>query len=211
MSYQQLQQDIADWLVWPDLNPYIPTFIRMAESRFNRVLRTKEMISRAKAVTENQYVPLPADWLMAKNVQRQTDGKALSYMTLEELDAYRFKITQGDIHPQGPEHYTFVGDTLELAPSPTEESPVTIEMAYYRKIPALSDDIVFSSNWLLAEHYDVYLYGSLIHSAPFLKEDARIPVWKELADAALMELNLAEASARTSGSTLKLGINNELG
>ena len=33
------------------------------------------------------------------------------------------------------------------------------------------------TNWLLTKHPDVYLYGALLESAPYTKEDERINVW----------------------------------
>lgn len=34
-------------------------------------------------------------------------------------------------------------------------------------------------NWLLTAHPDVYLYGTLVESAPYLKDDARVAVWEQ--------------------------------
>jgi hypothetical protein len=44
------------------------------------------------------------------------------------------------------------------------------------------------TNWLLQNHPDIYLYGALVESAPFLKDDERIPVWKMNLDERLNEL-----------------------
>lgn len=35
-----------------------------------------------------------------------------------------------------------------------------------------------ATNWVLDDHPDVYLYATLIEAAPYLKDDARVPVWK---------------------------------
>ncbi len=37
-----------------------------------------------------------------------------------------------------------------------------------------------STNWVLDDHPDVYLYGALLETAPYLVDDARIPVWETL-------------------------------
>jgi hypothetical protein len=44
-------------------------------------------------------------------------------------------------------------------------------------------------NWVLLEHPDVYLFGSLVHSAPYLKDDSRLATWKTTLDEALAELD----------------------
>ncbi len=48
-------------------------------------------------------------------------------------------------------------------------------MVYRTNIPALSD--TNTSNWLLDLAPDLYLYGALLESAPYIKEDARIQTW----------------------------------
>lgn len=46
-------------------------------------------------------------------------------------------------------------------------------------------------NWLLTGHPDIYFYGTLVECAPYLKDDARIPVW---------ESRLQDAVASLAGS-----------
>jgi hypothetical protein len=46
------------------------------------------------------------------------------------------------------------------------------------------------------------LYGSLIHSAPFLQEDQRIATWAQLYSAAISNLNAVSDRAEYSGGTL---------
>ncbi len=48
-------------------------------------------------------------------------------------------------------------------------------MIYRKVVPALSD--ANTSNWLLACAPDAYLYGALLESAPYIKDDERIAVW----------------------------------
>lgn len=204
-NYDELKSTMADWLMRADLVPVIPAFIQLAESRFNRVLRGREMIVRSRAITSDQFVSLPADWLKAKNIQRISDGKPLGIMTYEEIDQYR-RFGQGqhainDGETGGaPEFYAIVGGALELAPSPTPTNPAEIEMIYYGKFVGLSESK--QTNWLLSNHPDVYLYESLTHSAPYLKDDARLAVWQTRANTAMQELNLSDADARWSGAPL---------
>ena len=77
-------------------------------------------------------------------------------------------------------------------------------MLYFADIPNLSD--VTTSNWLLSKAPDVYLYGSLLHSAPYLVEDARVNVWAQLYGAAVSRLNEESEAARMSGSGLTLKV-----
>jgi hypothetical protein len=52
----------------------------------------------------------------------------------------------------------------------------------------------------------VYLYGSLVQSAPYLKDDARAAVWAGLYQNAITNLNSASERSRHSGSGLRLRI-----
>ena len=63
-----------------------------------------------------------------------------------------------------------------------------------------------TDNWLLLEAPDVYLYGALLHSAPYLADDQRVAVWAQLYGAAVQRLNEVSEDARFSGSGLTLKV-----
>jgi len=45
------------------------------------------------------------------------------------------------------------------------------------------------TNWLLSKSPQIYLYGTLLHAAPFLNDDSRLPVWSALFEDAVKALN----------------------
>lgn len=205
-NYSELQDAIAAWLInRTDLVAEIPWFIRMAEASINRKLRTRQMINRSRVTAAARYVKLPSDWRKAWNIQRVSDDYPLEYLAPAEMDKKRHELDKYQDLGQGSpvdtaSYYSFFGDTLELLPSPAEDDKVDIEMLYYSRVRPLSDaDPV---NWLLTEHPDLYLYGALVHTAPFLKEDERIPVWNELFKEALAEANAEDANAKRSGTPM---------
>ena len=67
-----------------------------------------------------------------------------------------------------PRAYTIESDdeteTFRFGPSP--DTSYTGYLSYYKAISALSASN--TSNWMLANHPAVYLYGSLFHAANFL-------------------------------------------
>jgi len=73
-------------------------------------------------------------------------------------------------------------------------------MVYFARIPTMSGDA--DANWLMTYYPDVYLYGSLLQSAPYLAEDARIAVWAQLYSAAVKNLGDDSEKARSSGGPL---------
>lgn len=190
IGFGTLKADVAAWLNRADLTAQIPAFVRLAEARFNRTLRVTAMMESTQTEANSSAIPLPDDWLESRDVQ--LDGAPVRYVTPEEASRLRFNsLATGELF------FTLLDDTIELIPVPTAG---TLTMAYYARIPPLSDSA--SSNWLLENHYDAYLYGSLMHSAPFLLEDERVPLWKAALDAALTEIQEADNRARHSGATL---------
>lgn len=190
-TYSDLQSSIASWLNREDLTSAVPDFIALAEARFNRELRTLQMVKRATAETSDEFVAVPADWLEAKDLS--IADLPLAYITPEKLGEWKYVNVTGKTR-----YYTIVGGSFELFPAPSDD--VTVEMAYYAKIPALS--VSNTSNWLLAKAPDLYLYGSLQQAAPYIMDDERLPLWAANATAIIQFLNNESDNATHSGAPL---------
>ena len=54
--------------------------------------------------------------------------------------------------------------------------------------------------------WNIYLYGSLLQAEPYLKNDARIPIWKTGLDFGLAELQKSDKKYRWSGSSMRMRI-----
>lgn len=201
-DYAELKATVADWLMRPDLESQIPQFIKMAEEFCNSNLRTREMVHRARETATARYISLPTDLRKIRNVQRTNDSRVLEFMALDEMDRYRADLASGKLTPvtSGPAYFSLVGDEMELAPSPTQDSPTEVEMIYYREVPRLENDS--DTNWLLLKYPSILLYGTLIHSAPFLKEDERIATWRNMLNTSVASANESDADARFSGAPM---------
>lgn len=196
-DYDELKAAIADFLNREDLTAVIPTFIGLAEADINRNIRNFRMEKRSTAAVDTQYSTLPTDWVETIRVTipgTSTRVELASNGALADMRAARADM------PGTPTHYAHTAGGLELFPTPDAE--YTIEVLYYGKIPALSAGT--PTNWLLTAAPDVYLYGSLIQSAPYLKDDARAAVWAGLYQNAVSNENAASERARWSGSGLRL-------
>jgi hypothetical protein len=170
-NYSTLQAAIADYLNRADLTSQIQNFIQFAEADLNTRLRCREQIVRAEATSSAEFVQLPADWLEAINLHIVGGQQPLRYITLDEADI----VNKEQIYT-GPHFYSLMNGAIEIVPEPADD--IDIEMIYYAKIPALSDQN--TTNWLLTKAPDVYLYGALTHAAPFLMDDQRIPVFAQI-------------------------------
>ena len=195
-TFAGLKATIADYLNRDDLTSIIPSFITIAEAKFNRKLRTRQMVKRAEGQIETAFFAYPADWLQAKEFQLNTNPIVrLQFVTEaygDELKANRY-VSTGQ-----PVYYTITGSQLEFIPTP--DSTYSAELTYYAKIPALSDSN--TSNWLLAYAPDLYLYGALLEAAPYLKDDERLPVWSQMYINSLGDIEVADQRASVSSTPL---------
>jgi len=92
--------------------------------------------------------------------------------------------------------------SIELLP--TAAADRTLGMVYYASPASLSDSN--TSNWLLTYYPDAYLYGALIHSAPYLADDSRIQVWAALLKSAIDGINSDSDKATYGGTGHKMKI-----
>ena len=199
-TYTELKTSIASWLNRDDLTSVIPDFISLAEAGINRDLRHYKMIERADATLDSRYVQLPADWMETVRFSL-TSGNTyrLELVSRDDMLEYRQKTANTSGRPK---FYANIGDTIEVFPTP--DADYTMQLQYYSKTPALSDSN--ASNWLLLDAPDVYLYGTLIQSAPYLQDDARTQTWAALYAAALQSLQKASDDTRFAGSGLRMRV-----
>ena len=201
-TYAELQTAIADFLDRDDLTSAIPNFISLAEADINRSMRHWKMETRSQGQQDagDEYMQLPSDWL--ETIRLHLTGSGTSTLDLLSRAAMADK-RAGDEDVAGtPQWYCHADGQLQLYPTPDEQTDV--ELLYYQQVPALSDSN--TTNWLLSEAPDVYLYGALLHSAPYLQEDARTTVWAQMYAAAAERTNQAAERARYSGSGLTMKV-----
>jgi hypothetical protein len=201
-TYATLVTAVTEWLARDQdatLIARIPDFIVLAEAKFNRELFVRQMEARSTALvdmtsTEPEFISLPSDFQSMRRVRLSsvTGKPCLEFKSGTQMDEYRF--CTSDVAAQ-PRYFTVFGDEIELVPTP--DQAYTIEMVYRQNIPPLASN---SPNWLLALAPDLYLYGALLESAPYIKEDSRIQTWGLGFTAALNDLNsLGMTSAFNAG------------
>lgn len=198
-TYDGLKETVAGFLMRDDLTAIIPTFITLAEASFNRKLRDWRMETRSTAAFDENYEILPSNWL--ETIRLELDGVG----PLQLVSPLKMMQLRSDLSATGnPAYFTHSAGQIEFYPVPTT-SIGTGQLVYFGKIPSLSDSL--PTNWLLSEAPDLYLYGALLHSAPYLKDDARIAVWGGLYADIINSMNNASEAARFSGPLI-MGIPN---
>jgi hypothetical protein len=200
-TYAELQTATANWLDRTDLTSRIPEFIELAEANFNRVIRQPDMVAKDDSFSiAGRYTTLPTDTLeIIRIVVDLTPVIVLEYLTPEEISERRIVMSSTG----KPYYFTTIGgatNQLEVLPSP--DSTYTSSIVYYTRIAVLSDSA--TSNWLLASHPDIYLFGTLVEAEPYLKNDERMPMWTARLDKALNDLKLQGQRERHTASGLRM-------
>jgi hypothetical protein len=198
-NYGTLKTAIADFLNRDDLTAVIADFVALAQAQFNRKIRSHRQITRGSLTINTQFEALPADWMETIRITMDASPiRVLTQISMDDLTRYR---TGYDDTPNAPVYFTHIGTDIELFPTPG--TSYTSEITYYAKITALSAD--GDTNWLLTNSPDVYLYGALVHTAPYLKDDARIAIWSGLLAQGMNEIE-EETTAARFGSPLRMRI-----
>lgn len=197
-NYTDLQTSIADFLNRDDLTTVIPTFITLTEADMNRSIRHWRMENRASASINSQYSAIPTDFLEPIRLHIES-GPYQPLDLISSSDMQQRRAATSDAAGK-PQFYAFTQGELEFYPTPN--ASYDLEMNYYAQIPALSTSI--TSNWVLEYFPDAYLYGSLVHSAPYLAEDARANVWASLYKNAVDGILLDGDKSKYGGSGLRM-------
>lgn len=196
MTYAELLSAVAAWINDPQVEPSIPTFIELAQAAINRRLGEAGVAGatvRASLPLAAEYVTLPADLARPLSLTL-ANGKAVTCISRDSLEALRHA---GVPPPAAPACFAVVGGQARLLPAPNQAYGA--ELVYQARPAALSASN--TTNWILAGHPDVYLYGALLQSAPFLGDDGRAATWGQLYGAALDSLIAAETDKSGSAAT----------
>ncbi len=203
-TYAELKTGIANWLNRSDLTDEIADdFIKLTEADFNAKLRIRamEQIDSITIDSETESVPTGFIGVRSFYILSSSVKYPLDYIT----PANMFEI-RGGSRTGKPRAYTIESDneteTFRFGPSP--DTSYTGYLSYYKAISALS--VSNTSNWMLANHPAVYLYGSLYHAANFLGgiDQGQLSQWLQMYATALERLERNDREDQFSGSPLQI-------
>ena len=197
-TYSELNTAVANWLDRDDLTDRIPEFIALCEARFNRLLRIRAMEYKqtASTVSGQRNLALPTGFIQMRNLQINASPIVpMQYVTPEIYDRLYGSTLTGT-----PQMYTIIADEIQLGPIPG--SALTIEMLFYKRFDALTD--VATTNWMITNAPDVYLYGCLLEAEPFIMNDPRVQLWATAFKQAISDIQEQDNKDRHSGSALRV-------
>jgi hypothetical protein len=197
-TYADLTQAVARWLARGDLEPDIPDFIRLTEVELARDLpiREQEKEFRGTMVAGQDYLELPDDCLWPRHLRIDTNpAHGVNIVSVHDLTALQELYSGSEASVA-----TTIGNRLHFAPGGSAGGAYTL--FYHAGLPGLSEET--PTNQVLRMAPDCYLYGALMHSAPFLGSDERIATWGALFKAAKDSFKRLEFRARTGGGPLRM-------
>jgi hypothetical protein len=192
-TYTNLQTEIANWLHRDDLTDEIPDFIALCEATLQVRCKLVEFESTATVTITSGVGTLPTGFVGMRSVYwNDSLAQPLQYITPEQFDAMR-SWGDGDTY-----FYTISGSTIRT--SNTETGGVI--MTYYAKFVPLSGSN--TSNAILSNFPDAYLYGSLVQACIYTQDDAGAAKYSSLFSNAIDRINDNNADRKYAGATLQV-------
>lgn len=182
-TYDGLQAYVIAFLeLDSETSAQLPTLIRKAEYRLNRLVLAPERETSASVVTVagQQSAALPADYRQLRSARLVADdGLILEPVTLNVLHS-EYTDNSGK-----PVVYAISEQSLQFGPIP--DAAYTITLTYTAKIPALSS--TNTTNWLLTANADAYVYAVLWQTAAWLEDIEAATAFRAEMFAIIEEIN----------------------
>lgn len=185
-NYTELKTAVSEWLHRADLSARAEDFIQQGEAWLNRKLRTVDMEERASAAmgTTDRFDTLPSGYLEMQSIYYTADNEEITFVEPSAL--IRLITTNGK-----PAHFT-IKDGIEWSCVP--DSAYAYEIHYFKALDIETD----TTNWLLTNHPDIYLYAALASASIYIADDNRVPGIKALLNEAVEDLNTQDSRKRGS-------------
>jgi hypothetical protein len=199
-TYAELKTTIANWLNRSDLTSEISDdFIVLTEADLNAKLRIRQMHAQTTITIDAETETVPTGFLQVRDFYILSNGQKfpMTFISPAQMDAVKASSTTG-----APSSYTILGSTFRFAPRP--DSTYSGVLNYYKKFDPLTSSN--TTNYILADHPAVYLYGSLFHAANFLGgfDPNQVQQWSQMYQTALERIELNDREDAYSGSPLQI-------
>lgn len=214
-NYTQLQAAIASEVNRTDLTSSIVDFIALAEARIRRdqiwLEQTYSLVNGGQPLEcGTNPITVPVNIVQVESMWASND---IYHHTIEVLPQSAFQdLVRSNNNAAGvPVKAVFVplmnnfpgtltGMNLYLWPAAAvgqDSSTFAVDFQYIGDVIPLATT---PTNALLTRHPDLYFYGALAESAPFLMDDPRLPMWNERYEKTVTAINVERERARFSTS-----------
>jgi hypothetical protein len=187
MTYNSLTSTVLQYLERSDAAVVnaIPTFITLCEFEIAQNIKTlgQMEVVNSNMNIGNPVIAKPARWRKTTSMTLSVSGQKQPMLVrkLEYLNNYAQDVTATGV----PLYYAdYDYDHWLVAPTPNQA--YAFEALCYTRLEPLSSSN--QTNWLTINAPNAMLFGTLKQTAPFLKNDARLALWKSMFDEALAAL-----------------------
>jgi len=197
-NYANLKIAIANFLARDDLTSEIDDFIDLTEADFNRRLRIRSMETVDSSFTiDAETEALPTGFLQVRSfvLTSLTPDRALQIMT-----PFHQANTQGFNNSGTPRVYSIEGSNFRFSPVP--DTAATARLTFYKAFDSLSSTT--TTNHILTNHPDVYLYGALYFASTFIRgmDQGTVVQFKTQYEAAIKQVEDADDLDKYNGTPL---------
>lgn len=163
MTYAELQTAVIGYFKRSDIAARIPSWITLAEASLFRELDVSKISDTETGFTVGGLIALPAD---LQTITRLTVTVAGVEQTLDYITP------NDDIADAGgyPDGYTIQGGSIRIYPDTGNGTAYTLY--YVPKVSNLSNTV--TTNWILDNASDLYLYATALHGAAEMKNSAEV-------------------------------------
>mgnify|MGYP003125308745 CR=1 FL=1 len=204
-NYSNLKTTIANFLARDDLNTEIDDFIDLTEADFNRRLRVRNMETVDTSFTvDSETESLPTGFLQVRSFFINTGGGKEPLTLLTPHHQYS---TAGGSRSGTPKAFSIEGTSFRFSPAP--DTAYTANLVFYKAFDSI--DGTTTTNHILTNHPDVYLYGALYFASTFIRgmDPTTIQQFKAQYESALQQVEMADEKDKYNGTPLiqRTGIN----
>tara|TARA_R100001369_G_scaffold60911_1_gene87710 strand:- start:751 stop:1398 length:648 start_codon:yes stop_codon:yes gene_type:complete len=193
-NYLTLKSTLADYLHRSDLSDSIlSNFVQLGEARINRQLRLlqQEEIATLTLSAGNSTVALPTNWQETIDVVYADNKRSIQPQNIRNLNSQ-----SSSAEARGrPLLYAITNGTLSF--EITADIEYSILLNYFERWNIAAD----TTNWLIENAPDAYLYASLIEAKAYIKKVEDLSVWAQGLQTALNDLNQLDNRSRRNATS----------
>lgn len=178
-TYNGLKATLQDFLHRSDLATPAADLITLGETWLMRKVRVPEMETALNVTMSSGLATVPTGFLGLKNAY--IDGSPTQKLYVVSLAAL-FEKYPTRSSSNKPRFIAYDAGSFQFGPFP--DSDYTVKGTYYKRQGPLSSAVYD----LFTNHQDLFLMACLCEAEPYIKNDARMPLWKSKRDELLADV-----------------------
>jgi len=193
-TYADLKTDVIDWMARGELSGSAGKFIMLAEAHLNREIPAVELDTVLAGTPDSRDLDISALSVESPISLFLIDPNTSGELELTEKAPGTFAYQ--DISGR-PRYWAKSGDTIRF------DCPVDQPYGFrfwFRQKFALSD--AAPTNWLLTNHYDVYLAASIVWGGVYVRGQALAATHTAILDSAIPSLKTSIARSKRARLTV---------